>query len=29
MIDVEYLNQDDALLGVESYTAFGYRREAS
>ena len=25
-IDVEYLNQDDALLGVESYTAFGYRR---
>ena len=29
VIDVEYLNQDDALLGVESYTAFGYRREAS
>ena len=25
-IDVEYLNQDDALLGVESYTAFGYQR---
>lgn len=24
-IDVEYLNQDDILLGVESYTAFGYR----
>ena len=29
VIDVEYLNPDDALLGVESYTAFGYRREAS
>jgi acyl dehydratase len=27
VIDVEYLNQDDDLLGVESYTAFGYRRE--
>ena len=27
-IDVEYLNQDDRLLGVESYTAFGYRRPA-
>ncbi len=27
VIDVEYLNQDDALIGVESYTAFGYRRE--
>jgi len=27
-IDVEYLNQDDQLLGVESYTAFGYRRSA-
>ena len=26
VIEVEYLNQDDALLGVESYTAFGYRR---
>ena len=26
VIDVEYLNQDDVLLGVESYTAFGYRR---
>ena len=25
-IDVEYLNQDDVLLGVESYTAFGYRQ---
>ena len=27
VIDVEYLNQEDNLLGVESYTAFGYRRE--
>ena len=26
VIDVEYVNQDGALLGVESYTAFGYRR---
>ena len=26
VIDVEYVNQDDVLLGVESYTAFGYRR---
>ncbi|MGI9601792.1 MAG: FAS1-like dehydratase domain-containing protein [Acidimicrobiales bacterium] len=26
VIDVEYLNQDEELLGVESYTAFGYRR---
>ena len=25
-IVVEYLNQKDALLGVESYTAFGYHR---
>jgi len=25
-IDVEYLNQDDVVVGVESYTAFGYRR---
>ena len=29
VIDVEYLNQDDNLLGVESYTAFGYRREGA
>ncbi len=29
VIDVEYLNQNDALLGVESYTAFGYQREPS
>lgn len=28
VIDVEYVNQDDVLLGVESYTAFGYRRSA-
>lgn len=27
VLDVEYLNQDDALVGVESYTAFGYRRD--
>jgi acyl dehydratase len=27
VIDVEYLNQDDELVGVESYTGFGYRRE--
>jgi uncharacterized protein len=26
VIDVEYLNQNDALVGVESYTGFGYRR---
>jgi hypothetical protein len=26
-IDVEYLNQFDQLVGVESYTGFGYRRE--
>ena len=24
VVDVEYLNQDDVLVGVESYTAFGY-----
>ncbi len=29
VIDVEYLNQHDKLVGVESYTGFGYRREAS
>jgi acyl dehydratase len=26
VIDVEYLNQHDELVGVESYTGFGYRR---
>jgi acyl dehydratase len=26
VIDVEYANQDEALVGVESYTGFGYRR---
>jgi acyl dehydratase len=26
VIDVEYRNQDGALVGVESYTGFGYRR---
>src|SRR5919112_306271 len=26
VIDVEYRNQDDELVGVESYTGFGYRR---
>jgi acyl dehydratase len=26
VIDVEYRNQRDQLVGVESYTAFGYRR---
>ncbi|MDP9334013.1 MAG: MaoC family dehydratase N-terminal domain-containing protein [Actinomycetota bacterium] len=26
VIDVEYLNQKDELVGVESYTGFGYRR---
>jgi acyl dehydratase len=29
VIDIEYLNQDGVLVGVESYTGFGYRREAS
>ena len=29
VIDVEYLNQSDELVGVESYTGFGYKREAS
>jgi uncharacterized protein len=29
MIDVEYLNQRGELVGVESYTGFGYRRDAS
>jgi acyl dehydratase len=27
VIDVEYLNRDGVLVGVESYTGFGYRRE--
>ena len=27
VIDVEYLNQHDELVGIESYTGFGYRRE--
>ena len=26
VIEVEYANQDGALVGVESYTGFGYRR---
>lgn len=26
VIDVEYRNQDDELVGVESYTGFGYKR---
>ena len=29
VIDVEYLNQRDEVVGVESYTGFGYKREAS
>ena len=28
VIEVEYLNQDGELVGVESYTGFGYRRNA-
>jgi acyl dehydratase len=28
VIDVEYFNQRDELVGVESYTGFGYRRGA-
>jgi acyl dehydratase len=28
VIDVEYHNQNDELVGVESYTGFGYRRGA-
>ena len=28
VIDVEYLNQRDEIVGVESYTGFGYRRGA-
>jgi uncharacterized protein len=27
VIDVEYRNQRGELVGVESYTGFGYRRE--
>jgi acyl dehydratase len=27
VIDVEYVNQCDQLVGVESYTGFGYRRD--
>ena len=27
VIDVEYFNQRDELVGVESYTGFGYKRE--
>ena len=27
VLDVEYLNQHDDLVSVESYTAFGYRRD--
>jgi hypothetical protein len=29
VIDVEYLNQRGELVGVESYTGFGYRRGES
>ncbi|GAA4980282.1 hypothetical protein GCM10023205_56620 [Yinghuangia aomiensis] len=29
VIDVEYHNQNGELLGTESYTGYGYRREAS
>jgi acyl dehydratase len=29
VIDVEYLNQRDELVGVETYTGFGYRRAAA
>ena len=29
VIDVEYLNQRDELVGVETYTGFGYRRDGS
>jgi acyl dehydratase len=27
VVDVEYRNQRDELVGIESYTAFGYRRQ--
>jgi hypothetical protein len=29
VIDVEYRNQDGALVGIETYTGFGYRRETT
>lgn len=29
IIDVEYFNQHDVLVGVESYTGFGYKRDAA
>jgi acyl dehydratase len=29
VIDVEYRNQRDELVGVEAYTGFGYRRDPS
>ena len=29
VIDLEYVNQDGTLVGVESYTGFGYRRGGS
>ena len=29
LIDVEYFNQRDELVGVESYTGFGYKRAGS
>mgnify|MGYP006277094093 CR=1 FL=1 len=29
VIDIEYRNQDGVLVGIESYTGFGYRREVA
>ena len=29
VIDLEYVNQDGTLVGIESYTGFGYRRGGS
>ena len=29
IIDIEYLNQDGDLVGIESYTGFGYQRESA
>jgi len=29
VIDIEYRNQDGALVGIESYTGFGYRRDSN
>jgi hypothetical protein len=29
VIDVVYTNQDGELVAVESYTGFGYRRDAA